>query len=353
MAAEIPQTLEYWGGQLNVAPLLEVENFINWKKRDSELAILFGKLKYEENLIDSIYDTEKKKSLTIATPLSTTFISTSIFHDFHNSPDDEEDTRNNQEYKNDMEMEFHERALSTKSKRFFKNGASTTKSSQVRNQGLVAEAYEWNEEEVSSDDNEMVNLIALADDESGVVGKESARNAKDSNVSKLNVERPWLSKAKGFNLANHDTGRILLSQSHVNVTDSSVTVNVTDYDSAEKSTSVCSTLLPLLEKLPGAELQTELQPGPKIIKSILKACSSRKAKTSKDVVINETINSSAPTKGTKNVLASKRNSASSGKLKKVKTKADIPIVTSGRPSGTWTLDDQGIWLVSKAIYTNM
>ncbi|GKF48586.1 hypothetical protein Tco_0141837, partial [Tanacetum coccineum] len=47
--------------------------------------------------------------------------------------------------------------------------------------------------------------------------------------------------------------------------------------------SVCSTLLPLLEKLPGAELQTELQPGPKTIKSILKACSSRKAKTSKDV----------------------------------------------------------------------
>ncbi|GJY13272.1 hypothetical protein Tco_0382581 [Tanacetum coccineum] len=31
-AAEVPQTLKYRGGQLNVAPVLEVENFTNWKK---------------------------------------------------------------------------------------------------------------------------------------------------------------------------------------------------------------------------------------------------------------------------------------------------------------------------------
>nr|GEV17852.1 hypothetical protein [Tanacetum cinerariifolium] len=30
---EVPQTLEYRGSQLNAAPILEVENFINWKKR--------------------------------------------------------------------------------------------------------------------------------------------------------------------------------------------------------------------------------------------------------------------------------------------------------------------------------
>ncbi|GJS14407.1 hypothetical protein Tco_0408879 [Tanacetum coccineum] len=30
---ELPQTLEYRGGQLNAAPVLEVENFTNWKKR--------------------------------------------------------------------------------------------------------------------------------------------------------------------------------------------------------------------------------------------------------------------------------------------------------------------------------
>ncbi|GJY93386.1 hypothetical protein Tco_0509168 [Tanacetum coccineum] len=32
-AGEVPQTLEYRGGQLNAAPILEVENFTNWKKR--------------------------------------------------------------------------------------------------------------------------------------------------------------------------------------------------------------------------------------------------------------------------------------------------------------------------------
>ncbi|GKG39877.1 hypothetical protein Tco_0464022, partial [Tanacetum coccineum] len=45
---------------------------------------------------------------------------------------------------------------------------------------------------------------------------------------------PWLSKAEGFNLPNHDTGRILPTESQVNVTDSSVT----NYDSVEESTSV-------------------------------------------------------------------------------------------------------------------
>ncbi|GKA04520.1 hypothetical protein Tco_0683640 [Tanacetum coccineum] len=33
VAVEVPQTLEYGGGQLNAAPILEVENFTNWKKR--------------------------------------------------------------------------------------------------------------------------------------------------------------------------------------------------------------------------------------------------------------------------------------------------------------------------------
>ncbi|GJT21257.1 hypothetical protein Tco_0891194 [Tanacetum coccineum] len=46
--------------------------------RDCDLASLFGKLKYEENLIDSIYEGDKKKSLTTTIPLSTSFFSNSI-----------------------------------------------------------------------------------------------------------------------------------------------------------------------------------------------------------------------------------------------------------------------------------
>ncbi|GJW39853.1 hypothetical protein Tco_0065698 [Tanacetum coccineum] len=131
MAAEVPQTLEYRGGKLNAAPLLEVENFINWKKRfichviESELAYVFGKIKYEENLIDIIYDNENKKALTTPTPLSTAFISTSIVEDFQDSPDDEEDTRSSQEYLNELKEEYQARALLAKSKSHIRLATTT------------------------------------------------------------------------------------------------------------------------------------------------------------------------------------------------------------------------------------
>ncbi|GKE67677.1 hypothetical protein Tco_1521838 [Tanacetum coccineum] len=182
--------------------------------KDSELASIFGKLKYEENLIDNIYETEKKKSLVSATPLSTALFSTSIVQDFQDSLDDEEDTRNSQEYLNDLKEEYQARALLAKSKRFFKKGtqsssqhqpelrptkdfeakynkikaklallsssSSASKASMVENKGLITEAYEWDEEEVSSDDNELVEvkvLMALAEDNEAAI-KEDARNGE-------------------------------------------------------------------------------------------------------------------------------------------------------------------------------
>ncbi|GJV52865.1 hypothetical protein Tco_1448606 [Tanacetum coccineum] len=437
-AVEVPQTLEYTGGKLNAALVLEVENFTNWKKRfmchiigiepqfeniikngpfipmkagqrkpenqwtgderkaanldqrlkslimsvlpddqinchklykalmnelvndgiklskleintgfinglpkkwlsfcqslrntnnikDFELASLFG-IKYEENLIDIIYGTEKNKSLVSATPLSTAFFSSSIVQDLQDSPDDEEDTRSSHEYLNDLEEEYQARALLEKSKRFFKK----------------------DEEEVSSDDNEMVEvkvLMALAE-ENNAVSKEGARidewvkismrkciseqipsqkkrilgidqltkdpssswlkdlvfvksSADDTKVTIPGVERPWLSEAEGFILPNHDTGRILPSESQRNTTDPSVVVtnsSVTDYDSADES-SVCSTPLPPLKKFDG-------------------------------VIINEP--SSAPSKDNKSSSASKVHSAPAGKLKSVKIKDDHPLAICER-----------------------
>ncbi|GJR13178.1 hypothetical protein Tco_0795830 [Tanacetum coccineum] len=58
------------------------------------------------------------------------------------------------------------------------SSASASKAVTVKNKGLIAKAYEWDEEEVSSDDNEMVEvkvLMALAK-ENDVVSKEGARN---------------------------------------------------------------------------------------------------------------------------------------------------------------------------------
>ncbi|GKA83048.1 retrovirus-related pol polyprotein from transposon TNT 1-94 [Tanacetum coccineum] len=103
---------------LSFCQILRNTNHVN----NYELASLFGKLKYEENLINSIYETEKSKSLVSTTPLSTAFFSTSIVQDFQDSHDDEEDTRSSHENLNDLEKEYQARALLAKSKRFFKKG---------------------------------------------------------------------------------------------------------------------------------------------------------------------------------------------------------------------------------------
>ncbi|GJS48073.1 hypothetical protein Tco_0598194 [Tanacetum coccineum] len=205
-------------------------------------------------------------------------------------------------------------------------------------------------EEVSSDDNEMVEvkvLMALAAD-NDAISKEGARNGEwvkismrkciieqipsqkkrilevdqltedpsssrqkdlvfvksltdDTKVSIPSVERPWLSEAEGFILPNHDTGRILLVESQRNTIDPLVAVtdsSGTDYDSTDES-SVCSTPLPPLKKLDGAEPVS----GPKTIRSILKSKSTFKDETLKGVIINEPF--AAPAKGNKSSSASK------------------------------------------------
>ncbi|GKB52678.1 retrovirus-related pol polyprotein from transposon TNT 1-94 [Tanacetum coccineum] len=151
--------------------------------------------------------------------------------DFQDSPDDEEDTRSSHESTNDLKEEYQARDLLAKSKIFFKKGtqrfssakatdqtechkcgkkelrptkdfeakynkvkaklallslsASASKASTVKNKGLIAEAYEWDEEEVSSDDNEMVEvkvLITLAE-ENDAVSKEGPKNGEWVKIS--------------------------------------------------------------------------------------------------------------------------------------------------------------------------
>ncbi|GKE58622.1 hypothetical protein Tco_1497807, partial [Tanacetum coccineum] len=123
---------------------------------------------------------------------------------------------------------------------------------------------------------------------------------------------------KGFILPNHDTGRILSSESQRNTTDPSVSFTeslATDYDSANKS-PVYSTPFPPLKKLEGAEPISR----PKTIKSILKSKSTLKGEALKGLIINEP--SSAPAKGNKSSSASKVHSAPAGKLKSVKIEDD-------------------------------
>nr|GFA71279.1 hypothetical protein [Tanacetum cinerariifolium] len=120
-----------------------------------------------------------------------------------------------------------------------------------KNKGLVAEEYEYDEEDVSSDENEITKVKFWA---KNFVCETSLAN--DTKMSLPGVEKPWLSKVKGFILPNHDIGRILLTESQRNTTNPSVVItnsSATDYNSADESL-VCITPLPPLEKLGGAEL---------------------------------------------------------------------------------------------------
>ncbi|GKB27884.1 hypothetical protein Tco_0867285 [Tanacetum coccineum] len=123
--------------------------------------------------------------------------------DFQDSPVDEEDTRSSHEYLNDLEEEYQARALLAKSKRQIKDfeakyhkvkaklallssNASAPSSFLGKNKGLIAKTYDWDDEEVSSDENEVTEvkaLMALTDEERVSVGKESARNGDWTKIS--------------------------------------------------------------------------------------------------------------------------------------------------------------------------
>ncbi|GJT67698.1 hypothetical protein Tco_1019178 [Tanacetum coccineum] len=119
--------------------------------------------------------------------------------DFQDSPDNEEDTSSSHEYLNDLEEEYQSRARLAKSKRFFKKDTQRFSSAKAtdqtechkcgkkgKNKGLIAKTYDWDDEEVSSDENEVTKvkaLIALTDEERVLVGKESARNGDWTKIS--------------------------------------------------------------------------------------------------------------------------------------------------------------------------
>nr|GEY41837.1 hypothetical protein [Tanacetum cinerariifolium] len=151
-----------------------------------------------KSLILYILSDDQTNSVINCLTTKSTWDALILYHeDFQDSPDDEEDTRSGHEYLNDLEEEYQERALSSKSKRFFKHGTQSNK--------------------------------------------------------------PRLSKTKDFNLPNRDTGKVPSDESQRNTTNPSVAASdslAIDYDSANKS-SVNITPLPPLEKLAGAKPTTQ------------------------------------------------------------------------------------------------
>nr|GEX86287.1 hypothetical protein [Tanacetum cinerariifolium] len=300
-AVEVPHTLEYMGGQLNATPVLE---------------------------------------------------------DFQDSLDDEEDTRSSHEYLNELEGEYQARALghferdcwsktsvpsyqspfqsklllSSKNKpesrqikdfeakyhkfkaklALLSSNALTPSSSSGKNKGLIAKMYDWDDKEVSTDENEVTEvkaLMALPDEERVSVGKESARNG---DWTKISMKKELTTKDT-FSFESKETIFIksLADNSDMPVTNSNIHKSYETEDSTLPNQDSD-------EKLDGAEHVS----GPKTIKSVLKSKSTFKAETLKGITINEP--SSAPARG-KSSLAFKTNSAPASKLKNMKIEDDPPL----------------------------
>nr|GEU69122.1 retrovirus-related Pol polyprotein from transposon TNT 1-94 [Tanacetum cinerariifolium] len=164
------------------------------------------KYEYKMGMVDNTLFTKKKSSNLIIVQIYVDDIIfgsnyqdmcdyfTKIMHDefemsildIQDSHDDEEDTRSSHENMNDLEEEYQARAILAKSKRFFKKG---TQSLYGKEQSLIAEAYEWDEKEVSSDNNEMVEVKVLMAPakENDVVSKEGAINGECVKISMRKV----------------------------------------------------------------------------------------------------------------------------------------------------------------------
>ncbi|GJT71863.1 retrovirus-related pol polyprotein from transposon TNT 1-94 [Tanacetum coccineum] len=454
-AVEVPQTLEYRGGQLNATPVLEVENFTNCKKRfmchiigiepqfeniikndpfipmtvgqrkpenqwtgderkaanidhykalmnelvndgiklskleintnfinglpkkwlsfcqslrntnnmkDYELASLFGKLKYEENLRDSIYETEKNKSLVFATPLSTTLFSSSIFQDFLDSPDDEEDTKSNHKFSSAKATDQTECHKCGKKGHFARDYWSKTSVSTYQSpfQLKPLSSPQHKPELMPTKDfedkyNKVKAKLALLSSSTSAskafmhvntkILKENKNLGTELKELKAFTET-WLNSSNKVNQCINE--HILYQKKRIMGVDpltedpsSSGQKDLVYVKSSADDTNVTipsaerpwlseakgfilpnhdtAPFFPPLKKLNGAEPIF----GPKTIKSILRSKSTFKTEALKGVIINEP--SSAPAKGNKNSLASKVHSAPAGKLKSVKIEDDPPL----------------------------
>ncbi|GKC97594.1 retrovirus-related pol polyprotein from transposon TNT 1-94 [Tanacetum coccineum] len=99
-----------------------------------DLADIYGRFVYEDNLISRRYYKTKKALITAPSTslISTTFFSNNIVQDFQENSDDEDDERSGAEYLRDLEIEFHKRALLANSKYFIrrKNNFSSQKTNE-------------------------------------------------------------------------------------------------------------------------------------------------------------------------------------------------------------------------------
>ncbi|GKB07499.1 retrovirus-related pol polyprotein from transposon TNT 1-94 [Tanacetum coccineum] len=134
------------------------------------------------------------------------------------------------------------------------SSSQNPKTFQPKNKGLVAETFDWDEEEVPDEEEvtQVKVLMALADDEL-TVGKCHARNGEWVDITMRKVERLNLDSK----LPNFNTGRILGHESQA-VNESLETSNTPE--SSKDSEAESLTPLPPLKNLQGASPSSEVMP---------------------------------------------------------------------------------------------
>ncbi|GJW52065.1 retrovirus-related pol polyprotein from transposon TNT 1-94 [Tanacetum coccineum] len=87
-----------------------------------DLADIYGRFVYEDNLIQRRYPDTKKALITTpsSTAISTAFFSNNVIQDFQENSNDEVNERSSEEYLRDLDIEYQERSLLANSKCFIK-----------------------------------------------------------------------------------------------------------------------------------------------------------------------------------------------------------------------------------------
>ncbi|GJS71791.1 hypothetical protein Tco_0704632 [Tanacetum coccineum] len=128
-----------------------------------------------------------------STAISTAFFSNNVIQDFQENSDDEVDERSMTGYSSvskGFQPKFTPKLIQSSQNSISQADPKTPKTFQPKNKGLVVETFDWDEEEVS-DDEEVTHvevLMALADDEL-TIGKNHARNGEwiDFTMRKVNI----------------------------------------------------------------------------------------------------------------------------------------------------------------------
>ncbi|GKA19651.1 hypothetical protein Tco_0699566 [Tanacetum coccineum] len=254
-AVEVPQTLKYRGGQLNAAPVLEVENFTNWKKRF--MCHIISIEPQFENIIkngpfipmtvgqrkpENQWTRDERKAANLYQRLKSlimlVFQDDQMNSDFQDSPDDEEDTEAVMKQRNNL-MSKHRnlvQELNTCEEQLLVleqakldlltiqhvNTEILKENQNLKNQlkelSSIIEAWlnssskvnKCISEQIPTQKRKILGIDQLTKDTSSSGPKDLVfvkSSADNSEVSITSSNKPKLSKTEDSTLSNHDTSK--------------------------------------------------------------------------------------------------------------------------------------------------